>query len=146
MFAWLWVRMGTRQPSSPVKFSIGLIVVGLGFLILVPAALAASAGALVSPLWLSGAYLIQTLAELCLSPVGLSSMTKLAPSRIVGSMMGVWFLGSSVGNFMAAQMASFYERLPLEKLFGAVSLLPISAGILMLLLSPRFKRLIGEAD
>jgi proton-dependent oligopeptide transporter, POT family len=146
MFAWLWVRMGTRQPSSPVKFSIGLIVVGLGFLILVPAALAASAGALVSPLWLSGAYLVQTLAELCLSPVGLSSMTKLAPRRIVGSMMGVWFLGSSVGNFMAAQMASFYERLPLEKLFGAVSLLPISAGILMLLLSPRFKRLIGEAD
>jgi POT family proton-dependent oligopeptide transporter len=142
--AWLWVTMGTRQPPSPVKFSIGLIGVGLGFLLLVPAASAASSGALVSPMWLTSAYLIHTFAELCLSPVGLSSMTKLAPARVVGSMMGVWFLGASVGNFLAGRMASFYEQLPLQQLFGAVSLLPIAAGTAMLLLSPRFKRLTGE--
>ena len=91
-------------------------------------------------------YLIHTLAELCLSPVGLSSMTKLAPARVVGSMMGVWFLGASVGNFMAGQMASFYEQMPLERLFLAVSLLPIVAGIVMLVLAPRFKRLMGEVN
>ena len=75
------------------------------------------------------------MAELCLSPVGLSSMTKLAPPRVVGSMMGVWFLGASVGNFLAGQMASFYETMPLEHLFGAVSVLPIVAGVVMLVLS-----------
>ena len=110
---------------------------------LVPAATMASSGALVSPMWLSSAYLVQTWAELCLSPVGLSSMTKLAPPRIVGSMMGVWFLGASVGNFLAGQMASFYEQMPLARLLGTVALLPIGAGIVLLVLSRRFTRLMG---
>ena len=66
-------------------------------------------------MWLVMVYLVHTFAELCLSPVGLSSMTKLAPARVVGSMMGVWFLGASVGNFMAGQMASFYEEMPLDR-------------------------------
>jgi POT family proton-dependent oligopeptide transporter len=96
VFAWLWVRLGSRQPSSPAKFSVGLIGVGLGFVFLVPAAIRAGSGELVSPMWLMTVYLIHTFAELCLSPVGLSSMTKLAPARIVGSMMGVWFLGASI--------------------------------------------------
>jgi POT family proton-dependent oligopeptide transporter len=143
MFAWLWVRLGTRQPPAPTKFAIGLIGAGLGFVLLVPAATAASPGALVTPMWLTTAYLIHTWAELCLSPVGLSSMTKLAPPRIVGSMMGVWFLGASVGNFMAGQMASFYEQMPLARLLGTVALLPIGAGIALLLLSRRFTRLMG---
>jgi POT family proton-dependent oligopeptide transporter len=147
VFAWLWVSMGSKQPSSPVKFAIGLIGVGIGFIILVPAAQsAATGGTLVSPMWLTTAYMIHTLAELCLSPVGLSSMTKLAPARVVGSMMGIWFLGASVGNFMAGRMAGFYEQLPLESLFLAVSLLPIAAGIVMLVLAPRFKRLMGEVN
>jgi POT family proton-dependent oligopeptide transporter len=146
VFAWLWVRMGTQQPSSPVKFAIGLIGVGLGFVILVPAARFAQSAAFVSPLWLTTVYVIHTFAELCLSPVGLSSMTKLAPARVVGSMMGVWFLGASVGNFMAGGMAGFYEQLPLDRLFLAVSLLPVAAGLLMLALSARFTRLMGEVN
>jgi POT family proton-dependent oligopeptide transporter len=97
----------------------------------------------VSPLWLTAAYLIHTFAELCLSPVGLSSMTKLAPPRIVGSMMGIWFLGASIGNFFAGQLASLYEEMPLQHLFGAVSVLPIAAGIIMLLLATRFNRMMG---
>jgi proton-dependent oligopeptide transporter, POT family len=143
IFAWLWVRLGTRQPTSPVKFSIGLVGVGLGFVLLVAPAMQAASGGLVTPLWLTAAYLIHTFAELCLSPVGLSSMTKLAPPRIVGSMMGVWFLGASIGNFLAGQMASFYEQMPLQHLFGAVSVLPIVAGIIMLLLATRFNRMMG---
>jgi proton-dependent oligopeptide transporter, POT family len=71
-------------------------------------------------------------------------MTRLAPPRIVGSMMGVWFLGASVGNFMAGQMASFYEKMPLERLLGTVSVLPIVAGIVMILLSSRFSRMMKE--
>ena len=146
MFAWLWLTLASKQPSAPVKFSLGLIGVGLGFLIIVPAARLAASGALVSPMWLVMVYLVHTFAELCLSPVGLSSMTKLAPARIVGSMMGVWFLGASVGNFMAGQMASFYEEMPLERLFMAISILPIVAGLVMLALSSRFKRLMGGVN
>src|SRR4030095_6563219 len=143
MFAWLWLKLGPKQPSAPVKFSIGLVGVGLAFLILVPAAELAAGGALVTPMWLVMVYLVHTFAELCLSPVGLSSMTKLAPPRVVGSMMGVWFLGASIGNFLAGQTESFYEQMPLQHLLGAVSVLPIAAGIIMLLLATRFNRMMG---
>jgi POT family proton-dependent oligopeptide transporter len=145
MFAWLWIRMGTNQPASPTKFSFGLIGVGLGFLILIPAARLAENGMLVSPMWLTMTYLIHTYAELCLSPVGLSSMTKLAPARIVSLMMGVWFLGASVGNFLGGQAASFYESMPLAQLFGMVAVLPIVAGILMFLFRRPLTALIGDA-
>jgi proton-dependent oligopeptide transporter, POT family len=138
VFAWLWITLGRREPASPTKFSFGLIGVGVGFLVLVPAAIAAGNGGQVSPAWLTATYLIHTWAELSLSPVGLSSMTKLAPVRIAGLMMGVWYLGSSVGNYIAGQLAGFYEQMPLSALFGAVSVLPIAAGIVMLLLSKKF--------
>ena len=123
-----------------------MIGVGLGFVVLVPASIAASGGALVTPLWLTVVYLIHTVAELCLSPVGLSSMTKLAPPRVVGAMMGVWFLGASVGNFLAGQMAAFYESMPLERLFGFVSVLPIVAGLLMLLFAKPLTRMMSGAS
>ena len=143
LFAWMWIRMGPRQPASPTKFAFGLIGVGLGFVLLIPASMAAADGTLVSPMWLTLVYLIHTFAELCLSPVGLSSMTKLSPARIVGSMMGVWFLGASVGNFFAGQMATFYEELPLQQLFGYVSILPIAAGLLMLIFAKRVTRMMA---
>ena len=141
LFAWLWITLGRHEPASPTKFSFGLIGVGIGFLVLVPAALATGSGSQVSPVWLTTTYLIHTWAELSLSPVGLSSMTKLAPVRIAGLMMGVWYLGSSVGNYIAGQLAGFYEQMPLAQLFGAVSILPIAAGIVMLLLSKKFAAL-----
>jgi POT family proton-dependent oligopeptide transporter len=118
-----------------------LVGVGAGFLVLVPAALQAGGSAQVSPMWLTATYLIHTWAELSLSPVGLSSMTKLAPVRIAGLMMGVWYLGSSVGNYIAGQLAGFYEEMPLAELFGAVSVLPIAGGLVMLLLSRKFARM-----
>jgi POT family proton-dependent oligopeptide transporter len=145
LFAWLWIKLGHRQPAAPIKFALGLIGVGVGFVVLVPAAASATSGVLVSPIWLVTVYLIHTWAELCLSPVGLSSMTKLAPSRVVGSMMGVWFLGASVGNFLAGQMASFYEQMPLDRLLAAVSVLPIAAGIVMLVFSKRFNQMMSDA-
>jgi POT family proton-dependent oligopeptide transporter len=146
MFAWLWIKMDRAQPSSPTKFSFGLIGVGLGFLLLVPASGMAGNGSLVSPLWLTGTYLIHTWAELCLSPVGLSSMTKLAPTRIVSLMMGVWFLGASVGNFLGGLTATFYESMPITQLFGVVALLPIAAGVVMFLFRRPLTALIGDDD
>jgi POT family proton-dependent oligopeptide transporter len=145
LFAWLWVTLGRREPASPTKFAFGLIGAGLGFVILVPAAISASNGGQVGPLWLTATYLVHTWAELCLSPVGLSSMTKLAPARIASLVMGIWFLGASVGNYIAGQTAGFYEELPLNQLFAAVGVLPIAAGLILLALSGRFTRLMHGA-
>jgi POT family proton-dependent oligopeptide transporter len=126
-----------------VKFAIGLVGVGLGFLILIPAAQIAATGRLVSPLWLTATYLIHTLAELCLSPVGLSSMTKLAPGRIVSLVMGVWFLGAAVGNYIGGQLGGLYGSLPLTALFGRVGLFAVVVGLVMLAFAPRLTRLMG---
>jgi POT family proton-dependent oligopeptide transporter len=143
VFAWLWVRLGPREPSSPVKLSWGLLGAGLGFLLLVPAAKIAATGTLVSPAWLTATYFIHTVAELCLSPVGLSSMTKLAPARIASLVMGIWFLGVSVGNYAAGQLGGLYESLALPSLFGRVGLFAVITGVIMLLLSPSLKRMMG---
>jgi POT family proton-dependent oligopeptide transporter len=143
-FAWLWTRLGDRQPSTPVKFSLGLFGVGLGFLILIPAAREASDGTRVSVAWLTSAYVVHTIGELCLSPVGLSAMTKLAPARVVSLMMGVWFLGASVGNYIGGNIAAFYDTWPLPSLFTAVGLTGVIAAAVMLALSGPIKRLMGE--
>ena len=108
VFAWLWVRLGPRQPSSPVKFGIGLAFLGLSFALMVPAARLTAEGR-VSPLWLVGLFFLQTLGELCLSPVGLSTITKLAPARLVGAVMGAWFLSMSWGNKLAGILASQFS-------------------------------------
>jgi len=144
VFAWLWLTLGSRQPSTPVKFSLGLLLVGAGFAVLIVAARLAQNGVQVSPMWLVTTYLLHTFGELCLSPVGLSAMTKLAPVRIAGLMMGVWFLATSVGNFMAGRISGFYESMPLPTLFTTVAAFGIVAGIIMLLLSPPIKRMMGE--
>ena len=144
VFAWLWITLGSREPSSPIKFAFGLMGVGLGFALLVPAAQAAAPGTLVSPLWLIATYLVHTWAELCLSPVGLSSMTKLAPARVAGLMMGVWFLGASVGNFIGGRLASFYESFPLPSLFAVVAGFGIVFGLLLLVFSKTIKEWMGD--
>lgn len=146
VFAWLWIRLARNgsEPSSPAKFALGLVLVGAGFAILIWAARMAEQGVQVSPMWLTMTYLLHTCGELCLSPVGLSAMTKLAPVRIGGLMMGVWFLAASVGNFIGGRISSFYESWALPSLFGAVGFFAIGAGVLMFLLVRPIKRLTGE--
>jgi POT family proton-dependent oligopeptide transporter len=95
-------------------------------------------------MWLTVTYFLHTVGELTLSPVGLSAMTKLAPARIVGLMMGVWFLASSVGNYVGGRVAAFYEAWPLPSLFGAVAAFGFVAGIVMLVLVPPIKRMMGS--
>ena len=148
VFAWLWVFLSKRdkEPSIPVKFAMGLIFAGLSFLLLVPAALylGANDGARVGPQWLLTVFFLQTLGELCLSPVGLSSMTKLAPQRIVGQMMGVWFLAASVGNFIGGQVGSLFESYPLPQIFFTVFLFAGITGVLMFLFRKKLSSLIGN--
>jgi proton-dependent oligopeptide transporter, POT family len=144
IFAWLWIRMGKLEPSSPAKFGFGLFFVGLSFLLLVPgAAIAQSQGIKVSPMWLVGVYFLQTVGELCLSPVGLSMVTKLAPPRIVGLMLGVFFLSIAFGNKLGGYCAGFFDRLPLPKLFGAVSATTLTAAFILFLLVKPIRRLMG---
>jgi POT family proton-dependent oligopeptide transporter len=134
VFAWIWLRMGRREPSSPAKFSLGLLFGGLAFVILVPAAYTVVGGSKVGPYWLTGTYFLQTLGELCLSPVGLSAMTKLAPARAAGFIMGIWFLTNSIGNWLAGKAASMYSSVPLPTLFGANAAFSIAAAIVLALM------------
>jgi POT family proton-dependent oligopeptide transporter len=134
VFAWIWLKMGRSEPSSPAKFSLGLLFGGLAFAILVPAAFTVVGGSKVGPYWLTGTYLLQTLGELCLSPVGLSAMTKLAPARAAGFIMGIWFLTNSIGNWLAGKAASMYSSMPLPTLFGANAGFSIAAAVVLALL------------
>jgi|SRR5579871_4360764 len=143
VFAWLWIALRRREPSSPAKFSLGLLFVGLSFAILVPAAKANASGALVSPWWLNTTYFLQTLGELSLSPVGLSAMTKLAPARVAGLMMGVWFVSIALGNYLAGQAASLYESLTVPQLFGAVAGFTLVAALILAFLIKPTVRLMG---
>jgi POT family proton-dependent oligopeptide transporter len=142
LFAWFWVWLGRRNPSSTAKFSWGLLLVGLGFAILIPVSHTTAA----SPWWLTASYLIQTVGELCLSPVGLSAMTKLAPARIVGMMMGVWFMADSVGNFIGGQFAGYYETVDLGLLFGVVAALCVAFGLVMVFLIRPMRKFTGGVE
>jgi POT family proton-dependent oligopeptide transporter len=134
LFAWLWIALGKREPSSPAKFVWALLFGGIAFAILVPPARAAIKGALVSPWWLTSTYFLQTVGEMCLSPVGLSAMSKLAPARVAGLMMGLFFVSISIGDYLAGIAASLYESMPLPELFGVVACISFGAAVVLVLL------------
>ncbi|MEJ2564845.1 MAG: peptide MFS transporter [Gammaproteobacteria bacterium] len=144
VMAWLWVRLGSRDPSSPAKFTFGLLFAASGFGVLAVAALLAEGGVRVSPGWLALVYLLHTIGELCLSPVGLSAMTKLAPARIAGLVMGAWFLAASVGNYLGGAVASLYESFSLPVLFTAITLIALVATALMALSIRPLARMLGR--
>ena len=145
IFGWLWLRLGSREPSVPAKFALGLMFMGLSFAVLIPAgAMASSEGIRVSPWWLIAAYFVSELGELCVSPVGLSAVTKLAPLRIVGLMMGVWFLSNAFGNKLAGWAAGFFSSMPLNTLFGYVTVVLLVAAAVMFALIKPSKRLMVD--
>lgn len=143
VFAALWIKLGAREPSSPAKFAWGLALVGGGFLILAAGASIAETGVRVSPMWLLVTYLFHTMGELCLSPVGLSAMTKLAPARVAGLMMGVWFLSISGGNYLGGRLAALYGFLPLPVLFGTVGLFAVLSAVVLAFFVKPMVRLMG---
>jgi len=144
-FAWLWIRLGKHEPSTPAKFAFGLLMIGVSFLfLLLPAnVIQDTPGVRVSPFWLIGCYFIQELGELSLSPVGLSVFTKLAPVKIVGMMRGVWFLADSVGNKVAGFAAGFISSAPLPQLFGVVAAVCLGASAVAFLLIKPVRGLMG---
>ncbi len=145
LFAWLWLALSRRhaEPSSPMKFCLALVFGSAAFLILIPAAMVTASRSRVGPWWLVGTYVLQGLGELSLGPVGLSAMSKLAPARAAGFMMGIWFLSISIGNWMAGKAASLYSSLPLPTLFGTLAAFPLAAAVVLLLLAKPTVRLMS---
>jgi POT family proton-dependent oligopeptide transporter len=148
MFGWLWVRLGRSEPSVPAKFALGLLFMGLSFAVLIPAGAMAQSGEgiRVSPWFLVWSYFISELGELCVSPIGLSAVTKLAPLRIVGLMMGVWFLSNAFGNKLAGWAAGFFSTVPLHDLFREVTIVLIVAAVVMFALVTPIKHLMSGVE
>jgi POT family proton-dependent oligopeptide transporter len=129
-----------------MKFTLGLLFISAAYFLLVPASVFTAQGR-ISPLWLVGLYFLEVCGEMCLSPVGLSTVTKLSPAKLVGIMMGIWFLATSFGNKLAGRLSEYYvasNSSQLVKLYGGIALgLLLAAGILALL-TPTIKRLMGR--
>jgi len=148
VFAWIWTRRSGKWPSSPVKFALALIFASAGFFLLVPASQIAQAipGQItkVSVSWLGGVYLLHTIGELCLSPVGLSYVSKIAPKHLSSQLMGAWFFATGIGSYLAGKAAGFMDQVPLYQLFGFCALVALVAAlILWLFVSPIIRRLMG---
>lgn len=148
IFSLIWIRLGKRQPTSPVKFTLGLMFIGLAYCLLTPGAWMTGSGR-ISPLWLVGLYFLEVVGEMCLSPVGLSTVSKLAPIKLVGIMMGLWFLATAAGNKVAGNLGKYFvtdNPMQLVKLYGGIALgLLVAAGILALI-TPQLKKLMGNAE
>jgi POT family proton-dependent oligopeptide transporter len=145
LFGALWIWLDRRQvnPSLPAKAALGLVGLALGFFVLAWGAANASATNLVSPAWLVVTYFLHTVGELCISPIGLSAITKLSPARRVGQMMGIWFVGAALGNLFAGLVAGSLESLAPSSLFRTVAMIIGGAGVIALLLSPIFRKMMG---
>jgi proton-dependent oligopeptide transporter, POT family len=151
-FGAMWIWLGRRQlePSSPLKFAFGLILLGIGFLVMYYAAKVAASGDLAAPSWLILTYLFHTFGELSLSPVGLSLTTKLAPKKYAGQMMGMWFLSIAMGNLIAGRVAGLtsggtaesLQQMPQQYLL--IVYITVGAGILLVLLSKPIRSLMGK--
>jgi proton-dependent oligopeptide transporter, POT family len=149
IFAILWVALAKRraEPSSPAKFGLGLVGAGLGFAVMIPAAILIDRGeGPVSPGWLLGLYFLHTCAELALSPVGLSSMSKLAPARWGGLVMGIWFLASANGNFLAGRAVGVSEGMSKAGFFTMMVLVPVAAGGLLFLAVGPIRRMLARNE
>lgn len=148
IFGWLWTWLAQRSknPSIPVKFGLGLLGLSAGFFVISWGAAQATAENPVSPAWLVVTYFLHTCGELALSPVGLSSITKLAPKDRVGQMMGVWFVAAALGNLFAGLVAGSLETLSPSSLFWSVALLIGGAGVVALLVSQPIRKLMGDVE
>jgi proton-dependent oligopeptide transporter, POT family len=151
LLAWTWLALARRHlnPSAPAKFAIGIMLVGAGFLVMAGAAQLVAGGSKVLPTWLTITYLLHTFGEICLSPVGLSYSTKLAPKRLAGQIMGMWFLSLSLGNLMAGIVAGQFDAQNLAAMPGTYMKLVycmVGLGILLLFISRPVKRLMGDVE
>jgi POT family proton-dependent oligopeptide transporter len=146
IFGALWIKLGRRQPSTAAKMGYGLLLLAVGFLVLAWGASYAVNGVKVSMMWMIVTYFLHTAGELCLSPVGLSSVTKLAPRKLAGQLMGTWFMGTALGNLIAGLAAGGFEGMGVGELFAAVAKVTGVAGIILLVFAKPIRRLVGGAE
>ncbi len=133
----IWVKMGSKEPNSPVKFAMGLFFLAIGFVCMVGAVVEQGGDVTVktSMLWLVGAFFFHTMGELCLSPIGLSLVTKLAPLKLASLMMGVWFGFNAVANYVAGLIGAHVGELGAMAIFGGIAVTAIICGAILLLCS-----------
>lgn len=159
LFMWLWHKLGPREPSTPLKFGLGTLQLGLGFGALWLGATSSQATGIVPLVWLILGIALQTTGELCVSPVGLSMITKLSPQRIVGVMMGAWFLASAEAQYVASVIARLTRIQGAEQavgtvppaatvmvygsVFGGIAVIALVIGVLMCAVSPLLARRMG---
>ena len=148
-----WVQLGARNPSMAGKFGLGLLLLGAGFLVLAWASTALVDGP-VGMRWLVATYFFHTVGELCISPVGMSSMTKLAPRRLKGQMMGTWFMSVAIGNLVAGLVTRFMPRTDTVaaatangvQLFGTVAGLALVAGLVFVVFTRPIRHMQAGVD
>ncbi|SOC18355.1 POT family proton-dependent oligopeptide transporter [Ureibacillus xyleni] len=136
IFAWMWLRLGEKQPSTPKKFAISLFFAGASFLVMIIPAKMSGGTELVSPWWLVLSFFLVVVGELLLSPVGLSATTKLAPAAFAAQTMSLWFLTSAAAQAINAQLVRLYEAVSEITYFGSLGIMSIVLGVILLLLTP----------
>ncbi|ARC91534.1 dipeptide/tripeptide permease [Vibrio coralliilyticus] len=148
LLAVLWVKLGRREPNSPVKFALAMFFLALGFLCMVGAVMEQGGDTTVktSMLWLVGAFFFHTLGELCLSPIGLSLVTKLAPLRLASLMMGAWFGCNAIANYVAGYVGSHVGELGAFAIFSGIAVTAIISGVILLLFSNTLVRWMHGAE
>ncbi|WP_394127093.1 peptide MFS transporter [Vibrio hepatarius] len=148
VLAVLWVKLGKREPNSPVKFAMAMFFLALGFLCMVGAVMEQGGDTAVktSMLWLVGAFFFHTLGELCLSPIGLSLVTKLAPLRLASLMMGAWFGCNAIANYVAGYVGSHVGELGAMAIFTGIAVTATVSGVILLLFSNTLVRWMHGAE
>ncbi|PFH70538.1 peptide MFS transporter [Bacillus thuringiensis] len=139
VFAWLWVKLNSRQPNTANKFAIGLLFAGLSFLVMIIPAYIHGTESLVSPMWLAISFLLVVIGELCLSPVGLSITTKLAPAAFSAQTMSLWFLTSAAAQAINAQIVRLYNPETEIIYFGVIGGLSIILSVILYFMTPKIQ-------
>lgn len=137
VLAWVWTFLAHRAPSTPAKFALGLVLVSFGFFVIAYGATALAVQPSIGPQWLLVMYMFHTLGELCISPVGLSLTTKLAPTKYTSQAMGIWFLSSALAHWVAGLVASKMDMFSLDALFASIGAATALTGILLFVLRKR---------
>lgn len=148
LFAYIWIRLAkaNKEPTSVNKFAIGMVILALSFVVMLPSLPNVDAGIKVSPLYLIALYFLYTCAELCISPVGLSSMSKLAPQRLAGMVMGTWFLGTAIGVYLAGRASAISAGRGFDFLFVFLIIASLVMAGALFLTAPKIKRMMGQED
>jgi POT family proton-dependent oligopeptide transporter len=146
---WKWLAIKNKNPSSPTKFALGLMFLSIGFMVLIVGASGVEKGH-VHWFWLVIMYLLHTVGELCLSPVGLSMVTKMAPVKLAGTMMGVWFLAIAIANYIGGALSGYMQEISkassITNFFMIFVIIPLVAALVLLVFSKKLSKLMHDTE